>query len=111
MPTIRESANKYAVKWFSKERELVRGAESIDRDQRFGALAEAAGYFKIARNLPRRYDVDCALPRMSPTLEILANPGHQHLDRQTVREAVRSLRSRLAAAYGGRDQLSAASKL
>ncbi len=74
MSTFRNNAVKYAVKWFSNERDLVRGAEDTDRSVRVAATERAGGYFKIARNLPRRYDVGRGLDEWRPSLKLSTKP-------------------------------------
>ena len=110
MQSIQASASAYADKWFREERQLVRGFMSSERASRVVALQSAAGYFKIARNMPRRYDIARGLDRFEPAMSILEEPEFRDVDVANLRDTVWSLRRRLAVAYGGKDLLSAATK-
>jgi hypothetical protein len=70
-PTLKNSAIEYAGYWFKTERDLHTGLSSDNRASRLRALQRAAGYFKIARNMPRAYDVGSGHERMAPALAIL----------------------------------------
>jgi hypothetical protein len=73
-------------------------------------LQRAAGYFKVARNLPTAYDVERGLQRLAPVLALLGSKPYQHVSAANLSEVVQSLRHQLGAAYGGRNLLSAATK-
>jgi hypothetical protein len=111
MDSHQASAGAYADKWFRSERQIVRDYMTTERALRTAALQRAAGYFKIARNMPRKYDTAVGLDRLGPVLSILEEPEYSAVDAASLRDRVRSLRRRLAVAYGGKDLLSAATKL
>lgn len=109
-PTLKNSAIEYAGYWFKTERNLVAGLSSDDRASRLRALQRATGYFKIARNMPRAYDVGSGHERMAPALAILEPLRSKRVSEASLGQVVESLRHEIGAAYGGRDLLSAATK-
>ena len=109
-PTLQQSAVEYAGYWFKTESTLVDALSGDERVVRLQALQRAAGYFRIARNMPRAYDVGLGHQRLAPVLFLLDSSRLQPVDETTLPHVVRSLRREIGAAYGGRDLLSAATK-
>jgi hypothetical protein len=108
--SIEDCAVEYARYWFARESAMVQGLSAVNRNDRLAALQKAAGYFRVARNLPKAYDVDRGLKRLAPALELLEALPIEHLNRTSLSKVIESFRYQLAAAYGGIDRLSAATK-
>jgi hypothetical protein len=109
-PTLHQSAVEYAGFWFKSECACAEALSSDDHAVRLQALQRAAGYFRIARNMPKAYDVGRGRQRLEPVLDLLDAWRLQPVSTITLPQVVRSLRQEIGAAYGGRDLLSAATK-
>src|SRR5207249_351018 len=83
---------------------------SNDRTQRLPAVRRAAGYFKVARNFPKAFDIERGFQRLAPVLEILESYRSRPVTTETLGGIVETARHDLGAAYGGKDLLSAATK-
>jgi len=108
---LQRSATQYAHYWLRKERSVVEALADGDEDTRRTALQRAAGYFRIARNFPRAFDVGRGLTRLAPVHALLRAPSLRRLDRDNLTEVVDSFRHQLGGLYGGKDLLSAATKI
>jgi hypothetical protein len=104
-------AKRYARTWSRGERPIFEGLASADRRHRLEALQKGAGYFRIARNFHKTFDVGIGLERFAPVLEALEPFRSSALGPDTLCATVAALRVGLGADYGGGDRLSAATKL
>jgi len=104
------SANQYAHLWLRSERSFVEALADDDADARLVAIQRAAGYFRIARNLPTAFDIRRGLQRLAPIRDLLQAPSLRLIDAQSLGQVVESFRHQLGALYGGKDLLSAATK-
>ena len=104
------AANRYARTWVEREEDLALGLRAIDRATRLGSLQRCAGYFRIARNFPTRFDLDRELPRLDPVLAILDTLRFP-LRSDHLIDIVERTSERLASVYGKKGLLSAATKL
>src|SRR2546422_204183 len=109
-PALERSATQYAQYWVRSERSFVETLVDGDEDARLAAIQRAAGYFRIARNFPKAFDVGRGLARLAPVRDLLQAPLLRLVDAQTLTQLVESLRHQLGALYGGKDLLSAATK-
>ncbi len=50
-------AKQYSGYWFKAERHLFEGLAGGDQRQRLEAIQKGAGYFRIARNFPKKFDI------------------------------------------------------
>jgi len=104
------AANRYARTRIDLEQGLVSGLGAVDRATRLKALQRCAGYFRIARKFPTRFDIERGIPRLDPVLVILDTlPARLRADRLV--DIVDLTSQRLATAYGRKGLLSAATKL
>jgi hypothetical protein len=104
-------AKQYSGYWFKAERHLFEGLASGDQRRRLEAIQKGAGYFRIARNFRKKFDIDRGLARLAPVLGILEQFRSSELTTDTLCETIALLRAQLGAGYGGGDRLSAATKL
>lgn len=67
----------YLNQWVSKDRVYCEVLSSDNELKKLEVLKDAAWFYRIARNLPDRYDVGKGLPRLKPILDIieLQTPG------------------------------------
>lgn len=110
-PSFLSCAEQYARSWSSRERPIFEGLASLSRSQRLAALQKGAGYFRIARSFNRRFDVDRGIARLAPVLDALEPYRTSRLVPSTLCPTIAALRLRLGHDYGGKDLLSAATKL
>jgi hypothetical protein len=109
--SVAKSAAQYGFFWQRSEQALVTGLESRNRATRLATLQKAAGYFRVARNFPMKFDVARGLARLEPALDILDGFRSPALTPTTFVDAVNTVRREFAIAYGKSDLLSAATKL
>jgi hypothetical protein len=93
-----------------REKGLVLDLRAVDRATRLSGLQRCAGFFRIARNFPTRFDVERGLPRLDPVLAIL-DTVRAPLRAGRLLEIVDLTSRRLASLYGKKGLLSAATKL
>jgi hypothetical protein len=109
--SLDRAAREYAGYWTNKEGGFVEALSSTRESERLEALRRAAGYFRVARNMPLAFDVNRGIPRLRPALRLLESAAFRNVAADTLTTAIAGLRRQLRTAYGGRDLLSAASKL
>jgi hypothetical protein len=109
-PKLQQNAVDYAGFWFKSECAFVDALSGGEYVVRLEALQRAAGYFRIARNMRREYDLGAGHRRLAPALAILDPWRKRRVSVATLPQVVRTLREEIGAAYGGRDLLSAATK-
>ena len=107
---LNHSAKRYAEYWERRERAFVESLADGDEGARLLALQRAAGYFRIARNFPKAFDIGRGFTRLAPVRDLLHATLHRLVEPQSLGPTVESLRHELGALYGGRDLLSAATK-
>ena len=103
-------ARRYADTWSRGERPIFEEIAVGSQARRLAALQRGAGYFRIARNFHRAFDVERGVARLEPVLEVLDLYRTSKLNLVTMRSAVARLRVDLGVRYGGGDKLSAATK-
>jgi hypothetical protein len=110
MTAFGHCASQYAKYWSDGELLAYEGLRQPGRAERLRALQGAAGYFKVARNFHLTFDVRQGLERLAPVLAILEEYRAPRLTLARLASTVAVLRTRLGAAYGGGDRLSASTK-
>jgi hypothetical protein len=111
IPSFPACAKRYGTTWSRGERPIFEGLASCDRRVQLEALQKGAGYFRIARNFHKRFDIDVGVERLAPILVALEPFRAAALRPDTLCATVATLRVRLGHDYGGGDRLSAATKL
>jgi hypothetical protein len=106
-----QCATQYGRYWLKTERQLVSQLASPELYLRLSALQRAAGYFRIARNFPTAFDTAIGIQRLMPVLNTLDRYRTQSITRDSLCDVIEQLRRELGVPYGGRDFLSAATKL
>ncbi len=101
----------YLNQWPRRERSLFESFRHLDRDTRLEAIAEAASFFKVARNLPEKYDTDEGKQRYQPILKIMDALEPSNFIPTKFVTAVQRVRDKVSQKYGGREVLSVTSKL
>lgn len=94
--------------WLEKEETYCEALASSDTDAQREALVAAGGYFRVARNLPTKYETDRSLERYEPVLKILNDLAPVTLD--NVMDVVNDARQHISSEYGQRSVLSLTTK-
>jgi hypothetical protein len=105
-PPLEHCSITYAEFWFTIEEGLVAGLKSGSRSERLRALQKAAGYFRVARTLQKKYDIG---ERLELVLNIL-DDGRPACDERDVVAHVFRIRDEVGKQYGDIAPLSAATK-
>ncbi|MCW4628021.1 MULTISPECIES: hypothetical protein [Marinomonas] len=101
-------ALQFLNQWLEKEKSYCEMLASPDRDTQRLALAKAGGHFRVARNLPTKYEKEKSFPRYQPVLEVL--DGIDEVSVSNVTNLVNQARERISGQYGGRSVLSLTTK-
>ena len=102
----------YLNLWVSKDRtwcEALAGPNESEK-LKLGALEDAAAFYRIARNLPIRYDEGKGLPRYQPVLKIIDALNPADFQGEKLLPSIRKVRDKISAQYGRRDVLSLTTK-
>jgi hypothetical protein len=78
-------------------------------DDKLAILKKAGGFYRIARNLPSKYDEKKNIARYKPVLNIIDNLKHSYFENNTV-EKIREIKSEISKEYGNRNVLSLTTK-
>src|SRR5437879_9567661 len=98
-PALEQSATQYAQYWLRSERSFVEALADSDEEGHLAAIQRAAGYFRIARNFPKAFDIGSGLARLAPVRDLLLPPTRRPPDAEALRQAVESFRRELGALY------------
>jgi hypothetical protein len=103
------AALRYLDQWFLKEARLSSRIRSKSEDVQRVALAGAVQFFRVARNLPQKYDVHLGHARYEPLRIAVANLPPECMD--APEDAVAQFAGALSREYGGKGVQSLSSKL
>ena len=101
-------ALQFLNQWMDKERHYCDAIASQDIEEQRQGLKSAAGYFKVARNLPKVFEEKQKCQRYDPVLDALN--GVLLLTQVNVTKIVDQVRQQISKEYGGRDVLSLTTK-
>ncbi|MFC2165394.1 hypothetical protein ACFLT2_10425 [Acidobacteriota bacterium] len=111
-PNLQYCAQHYLHQWMMKERHLHEALNSEDRETILHGLSDAVRFFIVARNLPRKYDIEIGLRRYEPLLNtfltFIADRSPSSVD---FIDHVDQFQRKLSSLYGGRALISISSKL
>lgn len=107
---FRRYALHYLNFWVSQDRMLCEALAGSDDSEKLKFLAKAAAFYRIARNLPRRYDEGKGLPRYGPLLEIIGALNPADFEGENLLPSIKKVRKKISGRYGHRDVLSATTK-
>lgn len=102
-------ALQFFNQWLEKEKSYCEMLANGDADTQLLALYRAGGHFRIARNLPKKYDLGKGLLRYEPVLEVLNCIGE--VSPSNVVNIVNQVQEQISLHYGGRSVLSLTTKL
>jgi len=101
------AAFTYLNQWFLKDERYVTALSTGTGEEKLRALQDAAGFYRIARNLPRRHEDG---PRFGGLLSILQGVETQGHTEATILNTVSTVGDQISARYGERGVLSATTK-
>jgi hypothetical protein len=101
-------ALQFLNQWLGREESYCESLGSYDTETQRQGLVAAGGYFKVARNLPTKHDVENGLLRYQPVLDIINSIDT--INEDNVVDIVNSTKSLISEKYGGRNVLSLTSK-
>lgn len=101
-------ALQFLNQWLEKEAGYCKLLASNDIEAQRKALAAAGGHFRVARNLPRKYEAAKKFSRYQPVLNVLNQLGP--VTSHNVTNVVADARQRISAEYGRRNVLSLTTK-
>lgn len=71
IPTFEYCSLHYLNQWLVYDRVYCQALSSRKQETKISALKSAAGFYRVARNLPREFDEKKGLARYQPILEII----------------------------------------
>lgn len=101
-------ALQFLNQWLEKEASYCKSLASSDIATQRQALGAAGAHFRVARNLPRKYESERSLQRYQPVLNILNELGS--VTPSNMVEIVENTRQRISSEYGQRNVLSLTTK-
>lgn len=101
-------ALQFLNQWLEKEAGYCKSLTSNDITTQRQALGAAGSHFRVARNLPIKYESERGLQRYQPVLNILNELGD--VTPSNVVEIVENTRQRISSEYGQRNVLSLTTK-
>ncbi len=99
----------YLNQWLSYDMGYSQALEKGSRIEKLKALKNAGGFYRIARNLPSKYDEKNGLKRYEPVLDIIDNLQSIEFKKDPVRKIFEVQKS-ISEQYGGRRVLSLTTK-
>jgi len=100
---------QYLNLWLSYDRFYYQALSSPSQDeQKLSALKGAAAFYKVARNLPKKYDVQKGLKRYQPVLKIIDSVDQKQF--QNPVEKINEISQKISHEYGNRNVLSLTTK-
>jgi hypothetical protein len=100
----------YLNAWLDHDLIYCEALTSKSDDKKLQGISKAAQHYKVARNLPTRFDVDKGLKRYEPVLKVLDNIKATDFSTDDV-ESITEVEKNISNAYGGRGALSFTTKL
>ncbi len=100
----------YLNQWLSNDRRYCQGLSNEDKKIKLDVLKEAGGFYRIARNLPTKFDEDKGLKRYSPVLDILDEVERHRFQDNPVKEIL-NIEKKISKLYGNRSLLSLTTKI
>jgi hypothetical protein len=100
----------YLNLWLTKDRKFCEALEGHSEAGKLRALAEAAAFYRVARNLPKAHDVDQGFPRYKPVLDVIDALAPIMFQEAHLISSIEEVRSKISKRYGDRGVTSATTK-
>lgn len=102
-------ALQFLNQWIEKESIYCDGLAQSSQELQRAALVEAAAHFRIARNLPIKFESERKVPRYQPIVEVLSGLGE--VTPGNVEDVIRAVHQEISSCYGNRRVLSLVTKI
>lgn len=99
----------YLNQWLTYDMIYCEILNNGSEDEKLAILKKAGGFYRIARNLPSKYDEKKNIARYKPVLNIIDNLTHSYFENNAV-EKICEIRSEISNEYGNRNVLSLTTK-
>lgn len=103
-------AESYFYSWLSHDRIYCQALQSNTNVEKLKGISAAANYYRVARNLPTKFDLGLGLRRYQPVLRILNGINPVTFSNNVERSILR-IENRISSAYGEHGALSFSTKL
>jgi len=100
----------YLNLWLSKDRKFCEALEGQDEAAKLGALAEAAAFYKVARNLRKVHDVENGILRYKPVLDVIDPLAPITFQGAQLIPSIMDVESQISQRYGDRGVMSLTTK-
>lgn len=101
----------YLRQWLDNERHLHTALNSDDVGIIERGISDAVRFFMVARNLPRKFDVEKGLTRYEPLLYAFLSIRKTDVTEANYIEVIDHFKSAISEVYGGKSLISLSSKL
>ncbi len=101
---------QYLNQWIIHDSRYCDALANGSKSTRLDALKDAAGFYKISRNLPKAGDTEKGLPRYKPLLDVIESVKPADFKKDPV-QRIRKVESTISHKYGGRGVLSLTTKV
>ncbi|MGA7564272.1 MAG: hypothetical protein WBW55_13780 [Desulfobaccales bacterium] len=99
----------YLNQWFSNDMGYCQALANGNKSEKLDALKSAGSFYKVARNLPSKYDEKKELERYAPVFEIIDPLRRDQFENDPVKQ-IREIEKRIAEKYGNKSLLSLTTK-
>jgi hypothetical protein len=100
----------YLNLWLSKDRNFCEALQGHDEAGKLKALADAAAFYKVARNLPKAHDVGEGILRYKPVLDVIDALDPSTFQEPRLIRSIEHVRSQISERYRGRGVTSLTTK-
>ncbi len=110
VPRFDYFALHYLNFWLTHDRVFCDALNGGNEKEKLNGLASAAAFYRIARNLPKKYEERKGYKRFKPVLEIIDSQDSKGFIDTELVPAVLKIRDQISDQYGGRNALSLTTK-
>ena len=100
----------YLDMWLTHDRFCHASINNGTRKEKLISIKKAVTYYKVARNLPKKYDEDIGCTRYEPIVKIIDKAIASDFSGDTVK-SISKVQKKISEAYGDRGVLSITTKL
>jgi hypothetical protein len=111
VPSFAECAKSYSQQWRDLDEGPSKALRSPIVEDQLGSLRQLVNRYKVARNLPRRFDEELGTARLQPLLDAVNATRTVAFGKDDATKIVVSLTGEIASRYGGARLVSLASKV
>ena len=111
--TFKYCALQYLNQWLDRDSTYCEtlSNEAASEEDKLECLAKSAAFYKIARNLPEKFDKQQYIPRYKPLLSIIESQKQSSFSGASLVNAILSVEREISKQYGNRKLLSLTTKV